>query len=293
VTTEDTADLSALVPSDPSVVPTANLASALAVTTVRGAHARKGETLAVEVHGAHVKADDPLATAGFDAHLAGDDALMGAVRGAHVRADPLAATLGTARASKVAEPMEATESEVAELAAEAVWAKTRRRHRGLVPVAGAAAALAVGLGGGSAYAYFTSTGSGTGHATTGSSTGVTVTAVAVPGADANLYPGGPAAAVHFTVNNPNSQRVTFTGWSGAALTGVTPVGSNTCTTGDFQIAAASGTFGSSLTIPANTPSSPGVSGTANGVVQVKTTAQNGCQGATVTVSLTLTGGTLR
>ena len=117
-----------------------------------------------------------------------------------------------------------------------------------------------------------------------------MSAVASPGADSNLYPGGPAVAVHFTVNNPNLYPVTFTGWSGATVSNVTPVGANTCTTGDFQIAAASGSFSPALSIPANTPSSPGVSGMADGVVQLTTTAENGCQGATVTVTLTLTGG---
>ena len=162
--------------------------------------------------------------------------------------------------------------------------------RRLVLVSAMAAVFAVGVGAGGAYAYFTSHGSGTGSAATGSALGITATAAASPGANPNLYPGGPGVAVNFTVNNPNPYPVSFTGWSGATLSGVTPVGSNTCTTGDFQIAAASGSFGSALNIPANTSSSPGVSGTANGVVQLTTSAQNGCQGATVTVTLTLTGG---
>jgi hypothetical protein len=136
----------------------------------------------------------------------------------------------------------------------------------------------------------TSTGSGTAHATTYTSVAITATAVSAPTADVNLYPGGPGVAVKFTVNNPNPYAVTFTGWSGATLSAVTPVGANTCTTGDFQIAAASGSFGSALSISANTASLPGVAGTAAGVVQLKSTAQNGCQGATVTVTLTLTGG---
>ncbi len=171
-----------------------------------------------------------------------------------------------------------------------VSGRMARSWKGAPLVIGAVAALVIGLGTGTAYAYFTSHTSGTGALTTGSAQGITVTAVASPGADANLYPGGPSVAVNFTVNNPNPYAVSFTGWSGAVLSTVTPVGSNTCTTGDFQIAAASGSFGSALSIPANTPSSPGVSGTASGVVQLTGTAQNGCQGATVTVTLTLTGG---
>lgn len=164
------------------------------------------------------------------------------------------------------------------------------RRRSLLVLLGAAVAFVIGLGGGAAFGYFTSTGSATGHAATGSAHAITVTAVTSPGADANLFPGGSGVAVHFTVNNPNSYAVSFTGWSGAALSGVTPAGSNTCTTSDFQIAASSGAFGPSLTIPANTPSSPGVSGMANGVVELKSTAENGCQGATVFVTMALTGG---
>jgi hypothetical protein len=163
-------------------------------------------------------------------------------------------------------------------------------RRGSILLLGAAVALVIGLSSGVAFAYFTATGSGTGHGTTGSTQAITVTALTSPGADSNLYPGGPGVAVHFTVNNPNSYPVSFTGWSAAALSGVTPAGSNTCTTSDFQIAASSGAFGPLLTVPANTPSASGVSATATGVVQLKSTAENGCQGATVFVTLTLTGG---
>jgi hypothetical protein len=156
---------------------------------------------------------------------------------------------------------------------------------------GAALAVIVGLGGGAAYGYFSSHGSGTGHATTTSAQVITVTAVSSPSADTTLFPGGTGSAVHFTVNNPNAYAVAFTGWSGTTLASVAPLAGSTCTTSDFQIAAASGTFSPALMIPAHTSSSPGVSGTANGVVELKSTAQNGCQGATVTVTLPLTGGT--
>lgn len=172
-----------------------------------------------------------------------------------------------------------------------VHSKASSRLRALLRFsASAGVALALGLAGGGAWAYFTSQGSGSGLTSTDSPTPIAVTAAASPAADENLYPGGPAVAVHFTVNNPNAYAVTFTGWSTATLSAVSPVGSNTCTTSDFQIAADSGTFSPIVSIPANTPASPGVSGAANGVVQLKPSAQNGCQGALVTVTLTLTGG---
>jgi len=168
--------------------------------------------------------------------------------------------------------------------------KSRLLRLASAPVVGAVAVLASGLGGGVAYAYFTSHGSGIGSATTYTPQGITVTAAATPAANPTLYPGGPAATVHFTVDNPNPYQVTFTGWSGAILSTVAPVGANACTIADFQIASASGSFASALAVPANTASSPGVSGTAGAVVELKNSAQNGCQGATVTVLLTLTGG---
>jgi hypothetical protein len=239
-----------------------------------------------------VKANDPLAAAAVETHLSEADVNTVKVRGAHAKAEgPVHAGLQALHASTAAEGPVAKASEtVAPEERDATPDKAKRRTWRLVPLAGAAAALTAGLGGGAAYAYFTSTGSGTGHASTGSASGITVTAVASPSADSTLYPGGTGSAVHFIVNNPNPYQVSFTRWSGATLSGVTPVGANTCTTGDFQIASASGSFSPTLTIAANTPSSPGVAGTAAGVLQLKTSAQNGCQGAKVTVTLTLTGG---
>lgn len=287
-------------------------------TTTRGTHVRKVDRIVAPVLGAHVKAEDPLADAAWHTRLAEDEMLNTTVSGAHVKADdPLVSEVQAAHALGAVAPLdeplapqgteaapepevfmvgpsevdssEAATLQAAEDSAGDVLDRPRRRRWHLVPVAGAAAALAAGLGGGGAYAYFTSHGSGTGHTATGSAQGTTVTAVASPTADANLYPGGLSVAVNFTVNNPNPYAVSFTGWSGASIATVTPVGSNTCLPGDFQIAsgATSGTFSPALSVPSG---SPGVSGTANGVMQLKTTAQNGCQGSTVTVTLTLTGG---
>ena len=147
-----------------------------------------------------------------------------------------------------------------------------------------------GLGGGAVYAYFTSHGSGTGHATTGSAQSIAVTAQASPSADATLFPGGSGSAVHFNVSNPNPYAVSFTGWSGATVSSVTPLAGSTCTSGDFTITSAAGSF-ATLNVAAETGGNPGTaSGTANGVVGLKSTAQTGCQGATVSVTLTLTGG---
>jgi hypothetical protein len=165
-----------------------------------------------------------------------------------------------------------------------------RGRRALTLVAATTAALAFGLSGGGAYAYFTSHGTGTGHATSGSALAITVTAQASPAADPTLLPGGTGSAVHFNVSNPNPYAVSFTGWSAATLASVTPLGANTCTTGDFTITNASGGF-ATLNVAAETGGNPGTAaGTANGVVALKSTAQTGCQGATVFVTITLSGG---
>ncbi len=142
VTTEDTV-AAPITGSEPASMPTESLPTAEPATALQGAHARKEDPLVLEVRGAHVRADDPLAGGGWEAHLADDDALAGPVRGAHVKADdPLVATFSPAHASKVADPVEPSETEIDETAAETVPAKTRGRRWGVLPVAGASAALA-------------------------------------------------------------------------------------------------------------------------------------------------------
>ena len=135
-----------LVASAPVSAPTESLATGEPLAAVRGAHARKEDPLAAEVRGAHVKADDPLAGAAWETQLTDDDALADVVRGVHVKTDdPLAAKFRPAHAPKTGDPVEESEIEGAEAAAEAVRAKTRRRRLGLLPVTGATAALVAGL----------------------------------------------------------------------------------------------------------------------------------------------------
>jgi hypothetical protein len=125
--------------------PTESLATGEPVTAVRGAHVRKEDPLAAEVRGAHIKADDPLAGAAWETQLT-DDALADVVSGVHVKSDdPLAAKFRPAHAPKTGDPVEESEIEGAEGAAEAVRAKTRRRRLGVLPVTGATAALVAGL----------------------------------------------------------------------------------------------------------------------------------------------------
>jgi hypothetical protein len=292
VTTEDTTVLSAAWASRPASVLTVSLATGEPVGPVRGAHARKEDPLAAEVRGAHVKADDPIAGAGWEAQLNEDDALADPVRGAHVKADdPLADTLRPSHAPKTTDPVKPSEAEVAEAAAEAVRAKTRRRRWGVVPAAGAAAALAVGLGGGGAYAYLSSHGNGTGHATAGSPSNVILGQATIGTVTTYLIPGG-TGDLFVKVNNPNNQPVTITGISQTG--GVTVSGGVGSCTSDPSWP---GTFGTSgVSVPTNNTlniSVPGLSGSSYQVdipnaASMTTASATGCQSATFQIPVTIT-----
>ena len=153
-------------------------------------------------------------------------------------------------------------------------AKSRRRHWGLVPVAGAAAALTAGLGGGAAYAYFTSTGSGTGHAATGSPVSATITA-ATP--TATLLPGVQGSA-SFTVNNTNPFAVSFTTISNVVVVSSNPSG---CLSTYLTVP---GSVSPAITVGANS-----LSGTETIPVTLSQFAPSSCQGNSFTVTFKLSG----
>jgi len=146
-----------------------------------------------------------------------------------------------------------------------------------------AAVAGLALGATAAYALWSASGSGSGAATATSSQAITVTAASA-GANLDFYPGAAAVAVDGTAANPNHFGVTFSGWSGLAITGIT--GANgTCAASDFTVTA-TGTATNNVSAqatadPIHIP----------GAVAMKSTAGDGCQNAVVTVSLTLTGGT--
>jgi hypothetical protein len=142
---------------------------------------------------------------------------------------------------------------------------------------GATAALCVAVAG-VAYAYFTSTGSGTATATVGTSSAVVLKATVA----GNLYPGA-AQTVTFTVDNPSSgaQRV-----GTISLTKVqADAGHSSCSTSitgekpDFTMApvAVNKTYA-----PGN-----GQAVTPTGSLKMNDTevSQDGCQGATLTLTL--------
>jgi len=152
------------------------------------------------------------------------------------------------------------------------------RRRSLLLVA--AVTLVVGIGAGAAYGYFTSSGSGSGSASAG--TMQTVTVVALAGGDSpnsTLLPGGPTADVILRVSNPNSYAVT--------LTSVTASGTIT----------ASGGVGTCITTGVSfiAPSSPSITIDPGnhlvdlpGAASMGANADNGCQGATFSIPVTIT-----
>lgn len=157
-----------------------------------------------------------------------------------------------------------------------------RKRRMLVVVVTVAG---VGLLAGIAFALWSSTGSGGGKAT--ALTAVTVTVNAGTGTP-DLYPGGAAGAVYFTLTNPNPYAVSFDKVTAASVIDVDGGigGSPVCTTTDLSV--------SPLPITGFTPvvvaaSSTSATRSIPGVVAMTSGAPNACQGAAFTVSMTLTG----
>jgi hypothetical protein len=145
-------------------------------------------------------------------------------------------------------------------------------------IVGIAAVNAVVLGTGIAYAAWTTNGSGSATAKAGTAQSLTTTVAAVT--TGLLYPNGPAGDVKITINNPNAYPVRVTAVNGNG-TITAAGGTGTCTTtgvtytnqtGTWDVAASnSGTF------------------TLTGAVSMTNTSQDGCQGATFTIPVTLVG----
>jgi hypothetical protein len=152
---------------------------------------------------------------------------------------------------------------------------------------GLIAALGVVLAGAAvAYASFSATGTGSGHATAVTAQSIPITAASCPG-NGDLYPGGPAGAICFTLKNPNPYTVTFT--SVTYLPSNTPIvaGSASCAAANVSIATgAPTTLATPLTVaPGQTTGTLSIPG----VIQMASTADDGCQGASFDVPITLNG----
>ena len=153
---------------------------------------------------------------------------------------------------------------------------------------GVAAGLVLG-GAGAALAGWSTTGSGSGSAKASSNVTSAVMAVTSPSASAGLWPGGPGAALSFTVDNPNPYPVSFSTWTSTET--ISTSDPTNCPSSNFLMAASGTVTGDASTdVPANTASASGVSGSTNAdVLTMKSSAPDGCQGVTVTVDLALSG----
>ena len=132
-------------------------------------------------------------------------------------------------------------------------------------------------GGGIAAALWSANGSGPGQAKALSAQSLTVTAAT--GA-ADLYPGFTGGDVFFTITNPNPYPVTFTSMTAGTVTSSNQAA---CPSANVSVANASG-----LSLAAAASSTSGTQSIAN-VVTMAAGAPDGCQGATFTINLTLSG----
>jgi hypothetical protein len=142
-----------------------------------------------------------------------------------------------------------------------------------------AGALAVGvmlLGGGIAGALWSANAGGSGQAK--ALTATTLTVSAATGA-ADLYPGFTGGDAFFTITNTNPYPVTFASMTAGAVTSSDPTG---CPSSNVSVANGSGL---SLAVGASTSAALSIAN----VVTMVSTAPDGCQGATFSIAMTLSG----
>lgn len=140
----------------------------------------------------------------------------------------------------------------------------------------------LGLGGGIAYAYFSGTGTGTGSGAVGSISATTHDIHVIGTETTPLYPGGPSGSVGFTAWNVGTG---YENLSTIHLSGVSAdSGHPSCLTSDFTMPDVTVTDGDLA--PGGV--SPGTALGENGQLSLNNTSipQDGCQGATLTLSFT-------
>lgn len=157
---------------------------------------------------------------------------------------------------------------------------TRLGRRVATPVVGTAVAVVALAGVAGAYYQSTLATSGTGSAKTASLQTVTFTVTGVA-SSAGLYPGGAGADLTVTVANPYGQAITVQSLASAGTVTATG-GTGTCTTTGITVATPGG-------LPATVDASSTRTLTLTGAVTMGLTADSGCQGATFTIPLKVTG----
>lgn len=151
----------------------------------------------------------------------------------------------------------------------------RRISRYVVPLVGVPL---VGVLAGASYAAWTTNGTGTASAQAGTSSALTTSAVAVT--TGLLYPNGPAGDVQITVNNPNPYAVRITQVAGTGTVTATG-GTGTCTVTGVSLTTQNGTF--------DVAANDSETFTFAGAAAMSNLSQDGCQGATFAIGVTLTG----
>ena len=152
----------------------------------------------------------------------------------------------------------------------------KRVSRKLAVLTTMVALVAVGL----VYAAWTTNGTGSGYAKAGTAQALSTVDVSAS-TTATLYPGGPAGDVTIRISNPNSYPVTVTGVTGSgAITA--DAGHASCTTTGVAFTDQTG-----LTI--GVPAGGATTATLTGAASMSNASVNGCQGATFTIPVTLSG----
>ena len=157
----------------------------------------------------------------------------------------------------------------------------RQVSRKLAVVTAMVAFAAVGL----VYAAWTTNGTGSAYSKAGTAQALSTVDVSAS-TTATLYPGGPAGDVTIRVSNPNTYPVT--------VTGVTDAGSITADAGHASCTTTGVSFtnqtGLSIAVPAKSGSTNGeAQATLAGAASMSNASVNGCQGATFTIPVTLSG----
>ena len=153
-----------------------------------------------------------------------------------------------------------------------------RINRRSLPVVALGAGIAVVASTGTAYAYYTVALSGHVSGNAGAAATKTIGFSVTGQSSSALYPGA-SCNVTVTLTNPYAQAITLTGLAGSVSTD-----KGGCTNSDFTVAAS----------PSGLPSSLTASQTASGVVlanavTMKNSAADACRGASITVTLSVTG----
>lgn len=151
------------------------------------------------------------------------------------------------------------------------------RSRSLRLLAAVIACFAV-----SAVAFAAWTASGTGNATAKATTAVSLTTSdASASTTATLYPGA-TGSLRITINNPNPYAVRITTIAAGSGSVTATGGIGTCTTTGVSLVPQSG-------LALDVAASGSATFTVSSAVTMDNTSDNGCQGATFTVPVSLSG----